>query len=383
MHEYEAIEAKARSSTLMPDTQLRGRHRASDSPVEVALLIPLHGSAGIYGPSCELCARLAAEEVNAAGGILGQPVNLVLVDASRAPAAVAEEVGGLVTLGLVDAVVGWHISAVRQAVAPRIARRVPYVYTALYEGGEQGRGVFVVGETPSRQLLPAMRWLRAEHGVRRWCIVGDDYVWPRGTAAAARRYAPLCDGQVCGEVFVPLGTSDFEGVVREVADQRADAVLMLLVGQDAIEFNRAFAAAGLQDGCRRLSTLIEENTLLASGAESTRGVCAAAAYFESLVTGESLAFGARYARRFGPEAPTLNSPAESCYEGILLLAALAAAAQSLDVGPMCAVADSVLYEGPRGEVRMRGNHLQQRVYLAEADHLEFGLLTELQPVARP
>jgi len=383
MHEYEAIEAKARSSTLMPDTQLRGRHRTSDSPVEVALLIPLHGSAGIYGPSCELCARLAVEEVNAAGGILGQPVNLVLVDASGAPAAVAEEVCGLVTLDLVDAVVGWHISAVRQAVAPRIARRVPYVYTALYEGGEQGRGVFVVGETPSRQLLPAMRWLRAEHGVRRWCIVGDDYVWPRGTAAAARRYAPLCDGQVCGEVFVPLGTSDFDGVVREVANQRADAVLMLLVGQDAVQFNRAFARAGLDEGCRRLSTLIEENTLLASGAESTRGVCAAAAYFESLVTGESMAFGARYAQRFGPDAPTLNSPAESCYEGILLLAALAEAAQSLDVGPMGAVADSVLYQGPRGEVRMHGNHLQQRVYLAEADDLEFGLVTELQPVARP
>jgi ABC-type branched-subunit amino acid transport system substrate-binding protein len=351
--------------------------RRPSGTAEVALLIPLHGSAGIYGPSCELCAEMAADEVNADGGLLGRELRLRVVDASGPPARVAREVGALVAAGAVDAVVGWHISAVRIAVAPRIAGRVPYVYTALYEGGERSPGVFLVGETPARQLLPAMRWLRAERGVRRWSIVGNDYVWPRGTAAAARRYAPLCDGRIEDEVFVPLGTTAFAGVVERVARQRVDAVLMLLVGQDAVEFNRAFAAAGLHDGCSRLSTLIEENTLLGSGAESTRGICASAAYFEALVTPESLAFGGRYARRFGPDAPTLNSPAESCYEGILLLAALARKARSLSVPALRRVADSVSYGGPRGEVRLRGAHLDQRVYLAEADELDLGVVAEL------
>jgi ABC-type branched-subunit amino acid transport system substrate-binding protein len=301
------------------------------------------------------------------------------VDASGPVARVAAVVHALVTEGEVDAVVGWHLSAVRNVVAPRIAGLVPYVYTALYEGGENHPGVFMVGETPSRQLLPAMRWLRAETGARRWCIVGNDYVWPRGTAAAAKLYAPLCDGRICDEVFVPLGSTDFTDVVRRVAGHRADAVLMLLVGQDAVAFNRAFADAGLDDSCRRLSTLIEENTLLASGAESTRGICAAAAYFESLVTPESQEFGSRYVRRFGPDAPTLNSPAESCYEGILLLAALARAARTLSVPALCGVADTVSYAGPRGELRMRGRHLDQRVYLAEASALDLGVVAELTP----
>ncbi len=356
---------------------VRGHPHREDAALDVALLIPQHGSAGIYGPSCELCAELATEEVNAGAGLLGRAVRLHVVDASGPPARVADDIDALVTAGRVDAVVGWQISAVRNAVAPRIAGRVPYVYTALYEGGEHHPGVFVVGETPSRQLLPAMRWLRAERGVRRWCVVGNDYVWPRGTAAAARSYAPLCDGAICDEVFVPLGTTAFAEVVRRVERHRADAVLMLLVGRDAVAFNRAFAAAGLDQSCLRLSTLIEENTLLASGADSTRGICATAAYFESLVTRESLEFGGRYARRFGPEAPTLNSPAESCYEGILLLAALARTARTLDVDTLCAVADSVFYGGPRGEVRMRAGHLDQRVYLAEADALELGVVAEL------
>jgi ABC-type branched-subunit amino acid transport system substrate-binding protein len=331
----------------------------------------------MFGPSCELCARLAAEEINSAGGILGRELRLSVVDGAGPPNRVAAEIDALVTADLIDAVVGWQISAVRQALAPRIALRVPYIYTALYEGGERTPGVFLVGETPSRQLLPAMRWLRTEHGVRRWCIVGDDYIWPRGTARAARSYAKLCEGQISDEIFVPLGTQDFAHVVRRVQGCGADAVLSLLVGEDAVNFNRAFGAAGLHEQCRRLSTLMDENTLLGSGAENTRGVLAAAAYYESLTTPEGLDFGWRYTRRFGPDAPTLNSIGESCYEGVLLLAALAHRAGTLDPRAMCAVADMVSYAGPRGELRMRDRHLDQRVYLAQAADLEFDVIAQL------
>jgi urea transport system substrate-binding protein len=354
----------------------------ADPTIDLALVIPLHGSAGIFGPSCELCGQLAAEEVNAQGGVLTREVRLAVVDGSGPPQRVADEVGALVDAGLVDAVVGWHISAVRQAVVPRIAGRVPYVYTALYEGGERTPGVFMAGETPGRQLLPAMQWLRAEHGVRNWCIVGDDYVWPRITAKAARAYAGLCDGRISEEIFIPLGTSDFRRVLERVERCGADAVLMLLVGEDAVHFNRGFAKAGLHDRCRRLSTLMDENMLLASGAGNTRGIIATAAYFESLTTPESLDFGWRYTQRFGPDAPTLNSLGESCYEGVLMLAALARQAQTLDARAMCGVADSVSYAGPRGELQMRDRHVDQRVYLAEANDIEFDVIAQLER-ARP
>jgi urea transport system substrate-binding protein len=348
-----------------------------DPVVNVALVIPLHGSAGIFGPSCELCAQLAVAEINAADGVLGRELRLTVVDGSAQPSQVADEVGALSAAGLVDAVVGWHISAVRQAVAPRIAGLVPYVYTALYEGGEQTPGVFLTGEVPSSQLMPAMQWLRREQGVRRWSIVGNDYVWPRVTARSARTYARLCDGEICHEVFVPLGTEAWRGVLDDIHRARPDAVLMLLVGADAVTFNRAFAAAGLDSRCLRLSTLIDENTLAGSGAGNTHGIRAAAAYFETLLTPESLDFGWRYSQRFGPDAPTLNSVGESCYEGILLLSALAERSGSLDVRRMAAAAESLSYSGPRGEVHMHARHLQQRVYLAEADRLQFDVVGQL------
>ncbi|HZU56008.1 MAG TPA: substrate-binding domain-containing protein [Actinocrinis sp.] len=343
----------------------------------VALVVPLSGPAGVFGPSCELSARLAVGELNETGGVLGRRVRLVPVDGGRAPRQVADDVGALVSLGAVDAVVGWHISAVRRALSPRIAGRVPYVYTAQYEGGERTPGVFVTGETPAGQLLPAMRVLAQAASARRWFVVGNDYVWPRVTAHAARRYARACGGEVRGAAFVPLGTERYDRVLSAIERSGADAVLMLLVGADAVHFNRAFAQRGLHGQMLRLSTHMDENMLLATGAEGTANLWAAAGYFETLATAESMDFGGRYAARFGAHAPVLSSLGESCYEGVRLLAALAERAGTLDVRALMRTGEGVQYEGPRGPLALRGNHVAQRIYLARADAFDFDIVAQL------
>lgn len=345
----------------------------------VALVIPRSGPAGIFGLSCELSARLAAEELNAADGAGGREIRLLPVDGGASPSRVAAEIDWLISIGVADAVLGWHISAVRQALVPRVAGRVPYVYTAQYEGGERSPGVFVTGETPASQLFPAMRLLREARAARTWHIVGNDYIWPRRTAVTARRYAARCGARIAGETFLPLGTRDFAGALSRVERSGADAVLELLVGEDAIVFNRAFAARRLHERCLRLSTLMDENMLLGSGARATADLWVTAGYFETLATPASLGFGARYARRYGAEAPPVGGPGESCYEGVRLLAALARRRAGVLPGtaPDAAAAGCEGYEGARGTLRLRGNHVEQPVYLARADGLEFHIVAQL------
>ncbi|WP_371667459.1 substrate-binding domain-containing protein [Streptomyces sp. NBC_00289] len=352
---------------------------ADDSTLNVALVYPMQGPAGIFGPACEACARLAAEEVNKGGGVLGREVRLLEVDGGADPRQVADEVEALVATGVVHGVTGWHISSVRQAVAPRIAHRVPYVYTALYEGGEHTDGVFLTSETPDRQLLPAMRLLAETRQVRRWFVVGNNYVWPRHTARAARRYARACGGgRVCGEAYLPLGAEDFHDVLRRIEHADADGVLMLLVGSDAVRFNRAFAASGLDRRCLRLSTLMDENMLMASGPEATADLFSTAGFFASLANQDTLDFHGQYAGRFGLDAPAPGSLGESCYEGVLLLASLIERARTLDVSAISAAAETVSYEGPRGLLRLHDRHVRQRIYLAEADGLDFNVLAQLR-----
>jgi urea transport system substrate-binding protein len=348
--------------------------------LDVAFVVPRSGPAGIFGPSCEACGQLAADEINAAGGVLGREVRLRPVDGGRDPGEVAREVDALVTGGVVDAVTGWHISAVRQLLAPVAEGRIPYVYTPLYEGGERTPGVFLAGETPDRQVLPAMRWMVRELDVRTWCVVGDDYVWPQVSARVVRRWARSSpEVRILDEVFVPLGTEDFGPTVARVARSGADGVLMFLVGSDAVRFNRAFAGMGLDLGMARLSPLMEENMLLATGADNTGSLFAAAGFFETLATPAGLDFTRRYSERFGAQAPVVNSLGESCYEGLTLLSRLAGRARSLGLADLCGAADDLAYDSPRGSVRMEHNHLLQTVYLAQADGLEFHVLAELVP----
>ena len=74
----------------------------------------------------------------------------------------------------------------------------------------------------------------------------------------------------------------------------------------------------------------------------------------------------------------LNSLGESCYEGVKLLAALVGAARSTSLPDVCAVADTVSYEGARGLLHLHDRHLDQPVYLSVANGLEFDVLAQLE-----
>ncbi|MDN5914486.1 MAG: substrate-binding domain-containing protein [Pseudonocardia sp.] len=349
-----------------------------ERPITVALVVPLQGSEQMYGPSCTLSARLAAEEINDAGGLLGREVRLHIVDSAADPHTVADEVDRLISAGRADAVVGWHLSALREVLARRIAARIPYVYTALYEGGETTPGVFLTGETPAAQLYPALDWMAREISVRRWFVVGNDYCWPRHSAAAVGRYArDHREVRIEDGAFAALGTTDFDAVSRMIERSECDGVLMLLVGRDAVEFNRWFTARRLDDQCARLTPLMDETMLLESGARDSRDVFSTAGFFEALTTDDSLRFGARYVERFGPDAPVLNSPGESCYEGMQLLAGLVRRAGSADVGRICAIAEGTRYHGPRGEVTLTDRHVEQQIYMATADESSYDVLASL------
>lgn len=339
--------------------------------LRVAFVVPLQGPTGIYGPSCLACGELAAEQLNAGDGIAGREVELVVVDGGRHPEVVAADVDALVSSGSVEAVAGWHISAVRQAITRRVGGRVVYAYAAMHEGHDDTPGVFMLGERPINQLLPAAAWMREQLGVGRWAVVGNDYVFPRVTGATARAALADTASRIVSETYLPLGTTDFDDVLEAVGDEAADGVIMLLMGQDAVHFNRQFAHRGLDERLVRLSPAVEENTLLAGGAGAHRDLYAAAAYFDALDTVESHELAQAYRRRFGPWAPALNAVGESCYEALWFLGRLGRRCGTVDVNAVEAFGSGTFYDGPRGLMRLDGNLLDQDVYLARAEGLEF------------
>jgi ABC-type branched-subunit amino acid transport system substrate-binding protein len=353
----------------MPYRSRRRRDRLS-----IALLAPFSGPAGLWGPSCQSSAMLAAREINESGGLLGRELDLTFIDAGGDPETVADATLDLVVDGGAEAVIGMHISAVRQALVRALRGRVPYVYTPVYEGGETAPGVFMVGETPAMQLRPSIKWLAERHGARNWYLMGNNYVWPRVSHRAARRYVAANGGEVVGESYVPFGCEDYEATLDYIRKARPDAILVSMVGNDCVTFNRAFAAAGLDRHILRLSAASEENTLLGIGAENATNFYFAAGYLSGLETEANLAFLDRYHGAFGKEAPVPNTIGESCYEGVRFYAELARRAEALDVETLSRASRGMSYVGARGRSRMLARHLHTDIYLAQADGLEFRVI---------
>ncbi|MEZ3161527.1 substrate-binding domain-containing protein [Microbacterium sp. BWT-B31] len=348
-------------------------------PLRIGLAIPLQGPAGIFGPSCETAALLAAAQLNEHDGILDREVVIEVIDAGGSPQQTRRNVIAALRSGRAHAIAGWHLSSVREDLAPMLADYdVPYVYTSLHEGAHTP-GVLAVGETPSRQIAPGLDWLHREFGIRRWAVVGSDYIWPRNTARAMREHAKENgDLEIAHESFVGYGVRDFSHVIEALSASHAQGVVMLLVGRDAVLFNRQFAASGLDERMIRFTPLMEENMLLASGGEATRELYVAAAYFRNLTTQAALDLAGAYGAGFGSDAPVLNNAGESCYEGLYALAAAANKAQSLDSRAMLeGLEHGISYEGPRGPVVLTAAGADQQVHLARADRLEFEVLARL------
>jgi urea transport system substrate-binding protein len=340
----------------------------------VALVVPVSGTLGLIGPGAINCATLAAHEINEAGGLLGRPVELTLVDGGRSAAAVAAEVAALVRTGQIHAVVGVHPSDVRMALVRVLGAAVPYVYTPPYEGGERAAGVYLAGETPARQVRPVLRWLSERDRGRRWFLLGNDYVWPRRVNAAARAYLRDLGAEVVAERYVPRGGLEPEPLLDAVTATRADALLVTLIGRDLVDFNRAFGASRLAQRVLRLCPALEENGLLGVGGDATGELYSTMGYFASVANDAGLAFVGRYAARFGPLAPVPGGHSEGCYDGMRLLAALASRAGSLATPALDAVADGTTVEGGRGRLEMHGRHLQTPVYLARAEALDLDVV---------
>lgn len=339
---------------------------AVDADFIVGLLVPINGSAGIWGPSSIACAQLAQAEINAEGGLLERRLRLCVIDSSDEAMEVGSVTAQLMHAGAIDAIVGMHTSQVRQRVLKDVARQIPYVYTPLYEGGEHTPGVFAIGETPGRQLRPAIEYLATRYRARRWMFVGNDYVWPRVSHRLAARYVAELSGEVVADRYLPFNVDDFSELLDEIARLKPQAILLSLVGQDAVQFNRAFGELGLARNMFRLSCAIEENGLLAIGADNTEGLFVSSGYFGSLDNDANMAFKERYHNHFGQRAPTLNALGQSTYEGVHFMAALARRAAEEDAPLLGDRAPPLAFRSVRGISYFGNDRCVHPTYLAEA-----------------
>lgn len=352
-----------------------GSLRRRDSrKLRVVNFIGLTGPAGIWGLAGTNSMMLAASEINRRGGILGREIEPVFYDAGGDIDDIAQTAREIIAQGEADIIMGSHISAVRVALRKAIGGRVPYIYTPVYEGGERTPGVMAIGETPRDQSRPAIRWLAERKKAKRWYLIGSDYVWPWLAHKATKKYIAEAGGQVVGEEFVAMGEHDHSAAIDRIRAAKPDVVAISLIGTDSIVFNRAFAEHGLASKMLRLAGAMDETLLLGIGASNSENLYCSSGYFIDRGSAANDAFRGQYEAMFGRCSPPPGSVAQSNYEGLRFLEAVASKAGSVGVRPMLQAASRSSYRGARGEVVMTAGRAKMPIYLAEADGLDFKLI---------
>jgi len=351
------------------------RPAAAADEFKIGLFIALSGPASLFGPTQRACAELAAEEVNKAGGILGRQIKLIPTDAGGPPAESTKSAIRLMLEEKVDLFVGSHDSATREALVATIKGKVPYIYTPVYEGGECAFNTYVLADTPEQQIRPSLTWMMKEKGAKSIYMIGDDYVWPRKCNEHAKQYIAENGGKVAAEEYVPFGAPNkFEEVVTRIKSVKPDAVLITLVGADNVNFNRTFAGFGLDKDIARLSLLLEENTLLGVGAESSKNLYSSMSYYANAPGDANKKFKQAYVAKFGDKAPQLSLIGADCYAGVYCAKELVTKAGGTNAQKCMAASEGLTIPSAAGPWIMHGRHVDKTMFLADCKGTEFDII---------
>jgi len=129
-------------------------------PIKIGVLHSLTGTMAVNEKPLVDAVRLAVKEINAQGGLLGQPVEMVVADGKSDPKVFAAEAERLIEKDRVSVLFGCWTSACRKAVKPIVEKhRHLLFYPVQYEGMEQSANILYTGAAPNQQIVPGTRWL--------------------------------------------------------------------------------------------------------------------------------------------------------------------------------------------------------------------------------
>jgi urea transport system substrate-binding protein len=325
----------------------------TDREVVVGSIRSLTGTIAIVEVSVLDAERLAVEQINAAGGVLGRQVKLISEDGASDWPTFAEKAKKLLLRDHAAAVFGCYTSASRKAVLPvfELNKGLLY-YPTYYEGLEQSNNVIYTGAEATQQSIAAVQWAIKEKGWKKFYLFGSDYIWPRTTNKIVRGAVEKMGGEVVGEEYLPLGYTEFGSLINKVKLKRPSVLLSTLVGGSNVAFYKQTSASGLT-GAKQptIALAVTEEEVAGIGAENCTGVYSVMGYFQTLDNPVNKKFVADFKARYGAHRP-VGDTMEAAYIAPFLWKMAVEKANSFDVEKVVAASRGLGIDAPEGKVHL-------------------------------
>ncbi len=224
--------------------------KAQRQPIKIGHLVPQSGFLSPMGEYMVNAARLAADEINASGGVLGRELRLFPEDDMN-PGMAVQKATKLIQQEKVDALLGTVSSAVCLAVMDVADRsKIPLVNTGSNSDEIRGKRcnfyTFSVEGSNSQYVNTIARYLLTEKKYKRFYFLTSDYAFGHDLLRVARGLLKKMGGVEVGSELIPTGTSDFGSYLLKVKNARPEVVFQNLAGTDQTNFMKQYAEFGLQ-----------------------------------------------------------------------------------------------------------------------------------------
>ncbi len=317
--------------------------------VKIGLIQPLTGSVAYNGTTDVNGSKLALDEINAKGGVLGKKLELVIEDGQCKPANSVNAAEKLIQRDKVAALSGAFCSSATLAVMPVAANnKIPLVtgVSSSAELTEKGnRWFFRATETDALLAKSFAKILFDQLKLRKVAYIGVNDDWGRGGVAEFEKQMTALGATTVMKEYFEHGTSDFYTILTKLKASGADGAFVAAETQDGSIFVKQKAEFGLQLKVFGVGSWATADFMKLTGA-SSEGIYAAVPYASTMDTPKNKAFVEAYTARY-KEAPGKYSAAG--YNAINILAAAINRAGSTDAEKIREALTKTDYEGPNGK----------------------------------
>ncbi|HEV8646710.1 MAG TPA: ABC transporter substrate-binding protein [Burkholderiales bacterium] len=350
---------------------------SADKDIKLGSILDNSGNLDIYGKPMVLATRLAVDEINEAGGLLGRKIKLIQYDSQSDIALYTKYAQQLVREDKVDVVHGGITSASREAIRQTFRRsNTLYFYNVLYEGGVCDRNTVVTGTTPAQAVEPIV-----ERAMKKWgnkvYVLAADYNYGQITAKWISHYVAQRKGTVAKTDFFPLDVADFGSTIAKIQQEKPNWVCAALVGGAHMSFFRQWAASGMNKKIPLASTTfgVGNEHLALSPAEGD-GILIAGNYSQESPLPANKQFLAAWQKKFG-DTKIVHEIAVSQYQGIKLWAECVRKAGSAKrEAVLKAIESGASVQGPAGTVTIdaRTHHASLDINVMEVRNQKLTIL---------
>lgn len=303
--------------------------------------------------------KMAADKINASGGVLGRKIELILRDdtfKSDVGLTMAKE---LILQEKVDILMGTINSATALAISDLSKKeKVPFLVTFSKSGkitGEKGhRYVFGMNENTD-MIGRATATVLAKKPYKKYWIAGDDYEYGHAIADSIFSHLKKLNPKVelLGETWWKLRESDFNPYITQILAAKPDFVIVATGGGSMVNFQKAAQSTGFNKRVPFYQhTGIELSTLMPQGQNAPEGVFGTANYlFYYPETKENRAFADEF-RKLYDRYP--KSGAVYGYMAAEFIAKAYAKAGTVDTEKFIDAMEGMRAESPIGTLEVRG-----------------------------